>query len=196
MHVYSQQTITTYCGSARVSPLKVQFESWSFRIARWKYPLSKSNLLQPKIDNERTTAELDAVSRRRSVTARLSQLAAMGCGPSAPERTHNVRGGIKENVSHDSVSLNHVSLKAETLPKLVFHAVLADKRATQEFLKFTQAEFSSENLEFYLARLCSRSGIWPCPRVPECRCSQEACRHKGQGGVSHCAMVFSSYSPR
>mmetsp|Transcript_21957 Transcript_21957/g.44847 ORF Transcript_21957/g.44847 Transcript_21957/m.44847 type:complete len:180 (+) Transcript_21957:113-652(+) len=59
----------------------------------------------------------------------------MGCGPSAPEGAHDAGVGDKENAP----------------PDLRFKAVLADEAATQEFLKFTQAEFSSENLEFYLA---------------------------------------------
>jgi hypothetical protein len=54
------------------------------------------------------------------------------------------------------------------LPDLVFKAVLADERATQEFLKFTQAEFSSENLEFYLARPhVAPAAVAPWPRDRE-----------------------------
>ena len=75
----------------------------------------------------------------------------MGCSPSAPEGVHDSGGEDKENAS----------LQAGAAPSLRFKAVLADEAATQEFLKFTQAEFSSENLEFYLARPCA-----PAPESP------------------------------
>jgi hypothetical protein len=85
--------------------------------------------------------------------------AAMGCCCLSPEGAHRDGGG-KENSTGSQNRL---------LPDLVFKAVLADERATQEFLKFTQAEFSSENLEFYLARLhvstCGRSALAPRPRA-------------------------------
>lgn len=71
--------------------------------------------------------------------------AAMGC--CCMEGVHGDGGGNKENtLSHGKAPLD-----------LVFKAVLADERATQEFLKFTQTEFSSENLEFYLARPCGHT---------------------------------------
>ena len=53
---------------------------------------------------------------------------------------------------------------AKPPPDLVFQAVLADEKATQEFLAFTQAEFSSENLEFYLARACGHTRVAVAPR--------------------------------
>ena len=85
--------------------------------------------------------------------------AAMGCCCLCPEGAHRDGGG-KENSTGSQNRL---------LPDLVFKAVLADERATQEFLKFTQAEFSSENLEFYLARphvsICGRSALAPRPRA-------------------------------
>ena len=65
----------------------------------------------------------------------------MGCCCVTPDGTHDAEGGNKEN------SL----LPAKTSPDLHFKPVLADELATQEFLKFTKAEFSSENLDFYLA---------------------------------------------
>ena len=84
----------------------------------------------------------------------LGAAAAMGCCCLSPEE----EGGGKEKSTGSQNRL---------LPDLVFKAVLADERATQEFLKFTQAEFSSENLEFYLARphvsTCGRSAVIPRP---------------------------------
>ena len=78
------------------------------------------------------------------------------------EGAHGDGGGNKENtLSHGKAPLD-----------LVFKAVLADERATQEFLKFTQTEFSSENLEFYLVRqhvcTCGRPG----PTPESCGCGR------------------------
>ena len=84
----------------------------------------------------------------------------MGC--CCMEGAHGDGGGNKENtLSHGKAPLD-----------LVFKAVLADERATQEFLKFTQTEFSSENLEFYLVRqhvcTCGRPG----PTPESCGCGR------------------------
>ena len=85
--------------------------------------------------------------------------AAMGCCCLSPEGAHGDGGGKEKSTGSQN----------RLLPDLVFKAVLADERATQEFLKFTQAEFSSENLEFYLARphvsTCGRSALAPRPRA-------------------------------
>ena len=106
----------------------------------------------------------------------LGAAAAMGCCCLSPEGAHG-DGGEKEKSTGSQNRL---------LPDLVFKAVLADERATQEFLKFTQAEFSSENLEFYLARphvsTCGRSALAPRPRaaarppLPLARCRAVAWR--------------------
>ena len=98
--------------------------------------------------------------------------AAMGCCCLSPEE----EGGKEKSTGSQN----------RLLPDLVFKAVLADERATQEFLKFTQAEFSSENLEFYLARphvsTCARSALAPRPRaaarppLPLARCRGVAWR--------------------
>ena len=98
--------------------------------------------------------------------------AAMGCCCLSPEE----EGGKEKSTGSQN----------RLLPDLVFKAVLADERATQEFLKFTQAEFSSENLEFYLARphvsTCGRSALAPRPRaaarppLPLARCRGVAWR--------------------
>ena len=74
--------------------------------------------------------------------------AAMGCCCMNPDGAHV--GGGESNTSGNS-------LLGKPPTDLVFKAVLADERATQEFLAFTQAEFSSENLEFYLARPCGHT---------------------------------------
>lgn len=106
----------------------------------------------------------------------LGAAAAMGCCCLSPEGAHG-DGGEKEKSTGSQNRL---------LPDLVFKAVLADERATQEFLKFTQAEFSSENLEFYLARprvsTCGRGALAPRPRaaarppLPLARCRGVAWR--------------------
>lgn len=86
----------------------------------------------------------------------------MGCCCISQEGAHGDGGGNKEN------TLSH----GKAPPELVFKAVLADERATQEFLKFTQTEFSSENLEFYLACqhvcTCGRPG----PTPESCGCGR------------------------
>ena len=96
----------------------------------------------------------------------------MGC--CCMEGVHGDGGGNKENtLSHGKAPLD-----------LVFKAVLADERATQEFLKFTQTEFSSENLEFYLACqhvcTCGRPG----PTPESCGCGRGRSWSLG-AGVAH-----------